>query len=89
MQVNLPGDPDPIARTFAPNVQGPGTVQRYQLFPGILAPYGLHTGEVMFMALPNVPVMLEGWEFKIHDANNCDPNDHLELRALTIRIERD
>jgi len=89
MQVKLPGDPDPLARTFAPSAQGPSTVQRYQLFPGILAPQGLHTGEVMFMALPNVPIMLEGWEFTLHDVNNVDPNDHLELRALIVKIERD
>lgn len=88
MQLNLPLDPDPLARTWAPSAQGPNNVTRYQFFPGHAGIAGEHTGEVVFMPLPAVPLMLGGWKFKVSDVNNVDPNDHMEIRCFVMKEER-
>jgi len=84
MRAKLPGDPRPLARTWASEVQSPNTIHRYQLFPGGATTPGEHMGSTIYMPLPAVPVMLEGWEFSIYDETNSDPNDHMELRALVV-----
>lgn len=87
MRLNLPGEPEPLARTWAPEQQQPGSLQRYQLFPGHEVESGIRAN-IAYLPLPATPVMLGGWEFSLEDANAVDPNDHLELRALVVREER-
>lgn len=88
MELRLPGDPDPLARTWAMSPQSPGTISRYQLFPGGPAVFSTIPEGVVYLPLPVNPVMLEKWQFTLKDSANVDPNDHLELRAMVVLEEK-
>jgi len=88
MRASLPGDPAPLARTWAMEPQEPGSVRRYQFFPGSVSGAGTHSAEVTYVALPEQPLMFPGWTFSIEDSANIDPNDHLEIRSIVILEER-
>lgn|SRR4030066_1175047 len=88
MRASLPGDPAPLARTWAKESQEPNSIRRYQFFPGSFGEAGAHAAEITYVPLPPRPVMLPGWQFTISDDMNVDPNDHLEMRSFVMLEER-